>query len=156
MKRISLVLLALAAALFFWSGCAAKSTFKEADLSKVMAAMKQKITNTQMMDLSSGDLTPTYGIADKDVRQFAAYVDSTGTKGDEILLFEGTGREAADRVEKRLDDRYHQKEVEMKDYLPKEYAVLQKCKVERDGNFVALIVSPQYKTLEQIYQKALK
>ena len=44
----------------------------------------------------------------------------------------------------------------MKDYLPKEYAVLQKCKVERDGNFVALIVSPQYKTLEQIYQKALK
>jgi stress-induced morphogen len=154
MKRIFFSFLALA--LFLLAGCAAKSAPKDADLAKVMETMKQKITNTQMMDLSSNDLKPNYGIDPKDVRQFAAYVDSTGTKGDEILLFEGTGSGAADRIEKDLNDRYHQKEIEMKDYLPEEYAVLQKCKVERNGNFAAMIVSPQYQDLEQIYHNALK
>lgn len=156
MKRILLFLLPLAAALFLFAGCAAKTAPKEADLAAVMETMKQKITNTEMMGLSSGDLKPNYGIDGNDVKQFAAYMDSTGTKGDEILLFEGTDDAAAGRIEEKLNDRYHQKQIEMKDYLPEEYAVLQKCKVERNGNFAALIVSPQYEELEQIYHNALK
>ncbi|WP_164919043.1 MULTISPECIES: DUF4358 domain-containing protein [Acutalibacteraceae] len=155
MKRILLFLLTIAAALFLWTGCA-KAPPKEANLAKVMDSMKQKITNTEMMDLSSKDLKPNLGVDAKDVKQFAAYVDSTGTKGDEILLFEGTDDGAADRIEEKLNDRYRQKETEMKDYLPEEYAMLQKCKVERDGNFAAMIVSPQYEELEQIYHSALK
>lgn len=155
MKRMFLLLLILAASLFLWTGCA-KSSPKEANLASVMEAMKQKITNTQMMDLSSKDLKTNLGIEEKDVKQFAAYVDSTGTKGDEILLFEGTDSSAADRIEKELNDRYRQKETEMKDYLPEEYAMLQKCKVEREGNFAAMIVSPQQEELEQIYHNAFK
>lgn len=155
MKRIFLSLLVLTAALFFWTGCA-KSAPKEANLASVMETMKQKLTNKQMMDLSSDDLKPNFGIDPKDVKQFAAYVDSTGTKGDEILLFEGTDDGAAGRIEEKLNDRYHQKEIEMKDYLPEEYAVLQKCKVERNGNFTAMIVSPQVEELEQVYHDALK
>lgn len=156
MKRTSLIFLVLTAAALLLAGCAAKKPPKEADLTQVMDLMKQKITNTQMMDLSSEDLMPNYGIAPEDVRQFAAYIDSTGTKGDEILLFEGTSDEAAGRIEKKLNDRYRQKQIEMKDYLPEEYAVLQKCKVERSGNFVALIVSPQVEELEKIYGDSLK
>lgn len=155
MKRVSLFLLLLATALFLWTGCA-KSPPKEADLPAVMETMKQKITNTQMMDLSTKDLKPNFGIDEKDVKQFAAYVDSTGTKGDEILLFEGTDDGAAGRIEEKLNDRHHQKEIEMKNYLPEEYAMLQKCKVERDGNFIAMIVSPQQEDLKQIYHNALK
>lgn len=156
MKRTFSILLALAASALLLTGCAAKKAPKEADLKQVMDLMKQKITNTQMMDLSSEDLMPNYGIASGDVRQFAAYIDSTGTKGDEILLFEGTSDEAAGRIEEKLNDRYRQKQIEMKDYLPEEYAVLQKCKVERSGTFVALIVSPQVEELEKIYGDALK
>lgn len=155
MKRTFLFLLTLAAALFLWTGCA-KSPSKEADLGNVMEAMKRKITNAQMMGLSSEDLKTNLGIEEKDVKQFAAYVDSTGTKGDEILLFEGNDSSAADRIEQKLNDRYHQKEIEMKDYLPEEYAMLRKCKVERGGNFTAMIVSPQQEELEQIYHSAFK
>lgn len=155
MKRIALLLLTLAAASLLWTGCS-KPAPKEADLPGVMDAMKQKLTNTQMMDLSAEDLMPNYGIAGEDVRQFAARVDSTGTKGDEILLFEGANSDAAGRIEEKLNGRYRQKEIEMKDYLPEEYAVLKKCGVERSGNYVSLIVSPQVSELEQIYGDALK
>ena len=155
MKRISFLFLTVAAASLLWAGCS-KSAPKEADLNSVMDAMKEKIANTQMMDLSSGDLMPNYGIAKEDVRQFAALVDSTGTKGDEILLFEGSSADAAGRIRERLDDRYRQKEIEMKDYLPEEYAVLKKCGVEVSGDYVALIVSPQADELEQIYRGAFR
>lgn len=155
MKRIISFFLTLAAAVLLLSGCA-KSAPKEANLSQVMKSMKQKITNTQMMELTADDLMPNYGIDKKDVRQFASYVDSTGTKGDEILLFQGTDSQAAGRITGKLKDRYHQKEVEMKDYLPAEYAMLQKCKVEQSGDYVAMIVSPQHEKLEQIYQSAIQ
>lgn len=155
MKRIALLLAASAAALLLLAGCARPAP-KEADLSGVMDAMKRETGDAQMMDLSEDDLMPNYGIRKADVRQFAARVDSTGTKGDEILLFEGTDGGAAARIAEKLEARYRQKEIEMKDYLPEEYAVLKKCGVERSGNYVSLIVSPQAAGLKRIYQNALQ
>lgn len=129
---------------------------KQADFTKVSAEMKTKITNTEMMDLSNEDLMPTYGIDSADVKQFSAYVDSTGIKGDEIVFFEGKDAAAAKRIKEKLDARYKQKEVEMKDYLPEEYAMLKKCNVNQNGNYVSMIVSPQYEELTKIYNAAVK
>lgn len=129
---------------------------KQADLAKVMADMKTKITNKEMMDLSAEDLMPNYGIDSADVKQFAAYVDSTGIKGDEIIFLEGKDSDAAKQIKEKLDARYKQKETEMKDYLPEEYAVLKKCGVNQNGNYVSMIVSPQYEELNGIYNAAIK
>lgn len=129
---------------------------KQADLSKVMADMKTKITNKEMMDLSAEDLMPNYGIDSADVKQFAAYVDSTGIKGDEIIFLEGKDSDAAKQIKEKLDARYKQKETEMKDYLPEEYAVLKKCGVNQNGNYVSMIVSPQYEELNGIFNAAIK
>ena len=154
-KRIALLLAASAASLLLLAGCS-RSVPKKADLDGTMDAMKQKINSAQMTDLSEDDLMPNYGIKAADVRQFAACIDSTGTKGDEILLFEGTGNESAERIAEKLNARLRQKAIEMKDYLPEEYAMLKKCGVERSGNYVALIVSPRAGELKQIYKNAMK
>jgi len=109
-----------------------------------------------MTDYSAEDLMPNYGIDAADVKQFAAYVDSTGIKGDEIIFLEGKDADAAKRIKEKLDARYQQKETEMKDYLPEEYAVLKKCGVNQNGNYVSMIVSPQYEELNKIYDAAVK
>lgn len=155
MKKFLGFVICAVTAVIALSGCA-KAAAKDADLSKVMVNMKEKITNTQMTDLTSDDLMPNYGIKSDDVKQFAAYVDSTGTKGDEIILVQGNSSEAAGRIKEKLDDRYHQKETEMKNYLPKEYGVLKQCRVEQNENYISMIVSPQYEDLEKIYQNAFK
>lgn len=120
-----------------------------------MTGMKEKITNTELMDLSGEDLMANYGIDSADVKRFAACVDSTGTKGDEIVLIEGRDDDAASRVQEKLETRYKQKSVEMKDYLPEEFAVLKKCRVARNGRYVSMIVSPQHEELEKIYEESL-
>ncbi len=154
MKKLWAVILA-AALLFALTACGGGTT-KQADLAKVMTDMKTKITNKDMMDLSKDDLMTNYGIEAADVKQFAAYIDSTGTKGDEIVFLEGKDADAAKRMKEKLDARYKQKEVEMKDYLPEEYAMLKKCSVNQDGNYVSMIISPQYEELNKIYNAAIK
>ena len=154
MKKWFSVLLGLIL-LFSLAACGSKAT-KQADLSKVMDNMKAKLTNTEMMDLTKDDLMASYGIDANDVKQLAIYVDSTGVKGDEIVLLEGKDADAAKRIKEKMDARYQQKEVEMKDYLPEEYAILKKCPVKQDGNYVSMIVSPQYEELNKIYNNAIQ
>ena len=153
MKKFLSLLLAMA---MLCSLAACGGGTKQADLSKVMADMKAKITNKEMMDYSAEDLMPNYGIDSADVKQFAAYVDSTGIKGDEIIFLEGKDSDAAKQIKEKLDARYKQKETEMKDYLPEEYAVLKKCGVNQNGNYVSMIVSPQYEELNGIFNAAIK
>lgn len=154
MKKLIITLLSAVMVLSF-AACGGTAT-KQADLGKVMTDMKTKITNTEMMDLSKEDLLPNYGIEEADVKQFAAHVDNTGIKGDEIIILEGKDADAAKRIKEKLDARYKQKEIEMKDYQPEEYAMLKKCSVNHDGNYISMIVSPQYEELNKIYNAAIK
>ena len=155
MKKIASLLLVLVLALSV-TACGGGGSTKEADLTKVMSDMKVKITNTDMMDLAKEDLTTNYDIAADDIKQFAAYVDTTGIKADEIVLVEAVDGEAAKRIKDCLDTRYQQKEVENKDYLPEQYAIIEKCNVTMDGNYVSMIVSPDAETLTEIYNSAIK
>ena len=129
---------------------------KSADLSAAMEEMKAVLENTEMMDLTADNLMPQYGIDSADCTQFAVYIDSTGLKGDEIVLLEGVDADAASRLKEKMDERYRQKENTMKDYQPEEFAMLKECKVEQQGTYVSMIVSPQHEELEEIYAKAFQ
>lgn len=148
-------LLCLCIALIVMLGVTACSASqKTAELPKVMEDMKTVLENKDMMDLDESDLMSYYGIDASQVKQFAVYIDSTGIKGDEIILIEGTDADAAKAIKEKIDARYQEKENTMKTYQPEEYAVLKKSKVEQNGNFVSLIVSPQGDDLKEIYSKA--
>ena len=129
---------------------------KTADLPKVMEDMKAIMENKDMMDLDESDLMSYYGIEASQVKQFAVYIDSTGIKGDEIILIEGIDADAAKSIKEKIDARYQEKENTMKTYQPEEYAVLKKSKVEQNGNYISLIVSPQGDDLKEIYNKAFQ
>ena len=135
---------------------ACSSSQKTADLSKVMEDMKAIMENKDMMDLDESDLMSYYGIEASQVKQFAVYIDSTGIKGDEIILIEGIDADAAKSIKEKIDARYQEKENTMKTYQPEEYAVLKKSKVEQNGNYISLIVSPQGDDLKEIYNKAFQ
>ena len=123
---------------------------------KVMDDMKAVLENKEMMDLGKDNLLQNYGIDPESVKQFAVYIDSTGLKGDEIILLEAKDEEAAKTVKEMIDARYQQKENTMKSYQPEEYAMLKECKVQQNGNYISLIVSPQHEELEKIYNEAFK
>ena len=95
MKKIA-ALLCTFCLLFSMAACSGQEQ-KNADLSAVMDEMKAVLENTEMMDLTENDLMPQYGIDAADCEQFAVYIDSTGLKGDEIVLLQGVDEDAAAR-----------------------------------------------------------
>ena len=158
MKKLSALLLALllVVGLAACSGSNSGTEGKSADLTKVMDDMKAVLENKEMMDLGKDNLLQNYGIDPESVKQFAVYIDSTGLKGDEIILLEAKDEEAAKTVKEMIDARYQQKEITMKSYQPEEYAMLKECKVQQNGNYISLIVSPQHKKKKKIYNEAFK
>jgi len=150
MKRI--LSLALILALILLSGCAAPK--KSADLVLAGQTMVGRYEADTFMALTKDDLLDLYGIKAEDVKQFSAWIARNSTLADEILLFEAVDSAAADRIKQRLDNRYQAKLNENKDYLPDEYEKVNACKVQKDGLYVAMIVSGDHEELEKIYKEA--
>jgi len=92
MKKILSVLL-LVALMFTLTACGGK---KEASVN-LAEVMGKFALNDEMMELTQDDLRDMYGIDAADVKQFAAAINSTGVKCDEIVLIEAVDEKAAGR-----------------------------------------------------------
>ena len=110
----------------------------------------------EMMTLTEADMSDIYGIEAADMKQFAAAVNGSGIKADEIVLVEAVDSDAAGRVKQALDNRLQSKLNELENYLPEEYAVAKACSVNATGNFVSMIVAPNAADLVKLYQQSVK
>ena len=151
MKKILSVLL-LVALMFTLTACGGK---KEASVN-LAEVMGKFALNDEMMELTQDDLRDMYGIDAADVKQFAAAINSTGVKCDEIVLIEATDEKAAGRVKTALDNRYQAKLNETENYLPDEFAIIKTCSVEVRDNYVSMIVAPNAADLVKIYNESFK
>ncbi|MGN0803172.1 MAG: DUF4358 domain-containing protein [Candidatus Faecivicinus sp.] len=153
MKKLCSILL-LAAMLLTLTACGGKETKAvNVNLTDVMTKFS---LGEEMMTLTADDLRDMYGIDAADVKQFAAAINSTGIKCDEIILIEAAGSDAAARVKTALDNRYQAKLNETENYLPDEYAIIKTCSVTANGNFVAMIVAANAADLTKTYTDSLQ
>ena len=153
-KRICIALtVALFALLAACGGIAETAETAPVSLAEVMDSFQ---LDEEMIRLEGEDLTDVYGIALEDVAQFAAAVNGSGIKADEIVLVEAVDEDAAARVKELLDERYQSKLNELENYLPEEYAVVEACSVDINGKFVSMIVSPNAGDLVTRFNEAVK
>ena len=134
-KLVSILLLCLC--LFWASAC---SSNPDVNLHEVMGEMEKQESLSDMMVLDTSDLTDLYGISPE----------------DEIVLVKAKNPQAAARIQDALTSRWESKGNEAKDYNPDGYALIQNCEVRVDGNYVAMIVSPDYEALNSTYDRFIK
>lgn len=153
-KTAAALLMALLLILLAACGSApAKNVDLPALMTKLPLAQEDR---DEMMELDAADLMTYYGIAEADVKQFAALMHTSGIDCDEIVLIEAADSAAAGRVKTALEARLEIKKNEMRDYLPDEYAVIAKCGVRQDGTLVAMIVCPDEKEISGAYQEGIR
>ena len=158
MKKFVVILLTLCL-VFALTACGGKTetntnSTKTVDLPAVYAGFG--LNSEDMLPLAETDLMEYYGIDAANVKQFAGAVNLTGISAEEIVLIEAVDANAAASVKAQLDARYDSKAAQMKDYLPDQYAIIEKCSVRVDGNFVAMIVSENAETYVAAYEAAIK
>ncbi len=124
-------------------------------LSDVLAKINQKFSITKELVIaieSTDDLELFYNINPSDVKQFAAQTAvNTATDIDEIILVEAVDSDAAQRVYDALVNRYNSQKDLCASYSAELLAIIEKCSVERNGNFVTLIMSSDAKAITEYY-----
>ncbi len=138
------------------AACSQGNTDKTADLPKTLETMKEQVEFSDVMELDEAGLKTNYGIEADDVKQFAALVDTSGIKCEEVVLIEATDADAAKTVKEQLEKRMESKLAQNKDYLPEQYAIIEKCSVEQSGNYVSMIVGQEHEKLTEIYHNAFE
>ena len=155
MMKKFLSLLLLTALLLTLTACGGKKAAEPSvDLAAVMAQFNLDEENMMTLDLS--DLEALYYVKPEDVKQSAAAIHVSGINCDEIILFEAVDSAAAGRLKTILDNRYQAKLNEMRDYIAEQYAIIESCSVAQNGNYVAMIVSPDAANLVEIYNNSFK
>lgn len=153
MKKI-LAFLMLAAMLLTLTACGgSQPKTVNVNLTEIMTRFE---LGSEMMSLTADDMLSMYGIAAEDCKQFAASINTTGIKCDEIVLVEAVDDDAAARVMTALNNRYQAKLNETENYLPDEFAIIKTCSVTVSGNLVSMIVAPNAADLTKIYNDSLK
>ena len=125
----------------------------EEGLKAIMQSIKDQITlSDDMMTVSdSSKLLDYYGIESSMVKDFQVMMNSSGVAQDEIVMIEATDEDSAKTISEKLNARLEDKKNQMKNYLPDQYAMLQKCSVEQKGLYVYMFLSDDAKTMESIF-----
>ncbi len=156
-KKIrSILLLALAVTVAVGlAACGGTQKAADMDVKQVMQAMLEKAPIEGGIELSQDDMLNFYGIQSEDVDTFAADLAADGITAKEIVLVKAKDEDSAKTVETKLQSRLDARRNEFNNYLPDQYAIVEKSEVKRDGVYVRLIISPQQDELVELYNSYL-
>ena len=141
MKKIT-VLLLCAVMLVSLAACGGADTTVALDVNEAYNKLTQAATVPEMLELDAGLMLDYCGIKEADVTAAKVLICADSLRTDEIWLIQAKDAAAADTIEKLAEKRLTKKGEESITYSPEQYAVVEKAQLLRQGNFVALIVSP--------------
>ena len=151
-KMRSVLLLALAVVMAVGAaGCSGGTKAADADVTKVMSALLEKAPIEGSIQLTEDDMLNFYGIESDKMEAFAAELAADGITAKEIVLVKAKDEDSAKDVETKLQNRLEARRNEFNNYLPDQYAIVEKSEVKRDGVYVRLIISPQQDELVELY-----
>lgn len=133
---------------------------KEVVLSQVLESINSEfsISADEMLPIEDTDtLELYYGILPDDVKQFAVETTlNSATDITEIILVEAVDDAAAERVYEALNLRYNSQRDLCASYSSELLAVINQCSIQRNGNYVCLIISDDFDNMLAHYNSFFK
>ena len=108
------------------------------------------------MDLDADAISSLYGIETSDMVQAVGFVVMEGTFPHEAVMVEAKNADAAVRVETLLKAKHTSFVEQSRGYDAENYALAQKCKVVRNGNYISMFLTPDYEDMRAVYKKYIK
>ena len=151
--RRNRALCALLLMLVVLTGCGQKTP---PALPDVYQALESAASLPPMTMLDADELSDYIGIDDTLYSSVQAHAAQDALVVDAVMLFTARDEKSAQSIEAQLSDYLDYRKREMRDYLPEQYAVLERAVLRRGGVQVALLISPQVDALVQAYEKAIR
>jgi len=156
MKKIVSILIALLIACSF-AACSGDKpennvSSVQVDLSAVKNVMIQQLSPTDPIDIQADALLNLYGIAAEDIESAACYTTMDGAFPEEVVMVKAKDADALKRIEEKMNNRIAEVKVQSQSYDAENYAIAQKSEVQKNGNYIAMFLSPDYDSLVSIFK----
>ena len=121
------------------------------DIVALKDQMLQKFNVTDSVEFNSDLLLNMYGIKAEDVEAVSGYMTLDGVFPQEVIMIKATGEQGKEAVISALNKRIAEVKVQSENYDAKNYALAQKCKVESDGLYVTMFLSPNVEEMTNMF-----
>ncbi len=143
------------------AGCAQtndpdQSTAKTPAVSEIGDKIGQTVNLTEMKKGDSAKLQKLYDIDPTLVEDFILYTAPSNIKADELAIIKVKDSNNVEQIKEKLDQRVQAQGTSFKDYLPEEYAIIEKHILKSKGNYVLLTISKDSAAIEKIFDDMLK
>ncbi len=125
-------------------------------LAQISAEIESAVSASGALDLDASAISSLYGAEMGDMVQAVGFVVMEGTFPHEAVMVEAKDSAAASRVEALLKAKHVSFTEQSKGYDAENYALAQKCKVERRGNHISMFLTPDFEAMRAIYTKYIK
>lgn len=132
----------------------ASAVSADTSLQNIFEEIKSEVGLKDLSEFTSVDrLDRKYGITEEMVDEYAGGIDASSVTMCEIVLVKAADDDSAAEIEKKLQNRLESLLKQSKNYLPEQAAVIEKCKVEKNGLYVSMIISADAEKITEIYKK---
>jgi len=153
MKKI-LSLTLLAALLLTLTACGGKEEAKSVDLNALYEGFSDYMPEMFVPDEDT--LMNFLGIDAADCKQYVVMICADGLRTDEVWLIEAKDADALARLTELAENRLLSKADETVSYAPDQYAVVEKAQLLTNGNYLALLVSPEVDAMKAAFEEAMQ
>jgi len=151
-KALSLVLCVLA--LMLCTACGAEQPEPSPELQPIYESLSAGMPELIVLDEDS--VYNYFGIAPEQCAQAVVAIAENGLLADELWLIEAADEAALESIRAMIEMRLEARAEETVDYLPQQYAVIEKAQCVEKGLIIALIISPEAERLAAMFTDALK
>lgn len=156
MKKILVCILALLLSVAMLCACSDKANggddAKSVDLSAVLSDINTKFEFPELKTVDDEKSLKRYFQIDAaDVKQYAIQFAKDSTLYSAVILIEANDADAAKTVETSLNNYLQSRLQNAKSYTPEEVSMLENCKVEKNGNYVSLIIDNNAEAIREAY-----
>lgn len=133
--------------------CSDSGSTAQPEVESIVNAIVAEYPLSDAMSKVEGEdrIMNVYGLSAEDYSEFSAYVNNSGTDQDEIVIVKASSSDKVAGIEEKLNNKMTAKLNSTKNYLPEQYAMIEKCEVKSNGNYVRMIISPDAEGMVEIY-----
>ncbi|MBQ7541609.1 MAG: DUF4358 domain-containing protein [Clostridia bacterium] len=124
-------------------------------LDTVLTEILDTVELPDMMKLTIDDLMDFFGLESAWYKDAAACVNANGYEKEEVILVHAASAQDVQSITECLQTSLKNAATEMQNYLPEQYAMIQKCSVQSKGLYVWLFISDANDQMQAILDKYL-
>lgn len=168
MRKIQKITVALVIVVLLCSGCTDKTkttasdavqTSKPETTAKSIDEIYQEITQAVTLQspacMDEDFISNYYGIDTKTLSEYVFSMSEDAAQAETIIIMKAQQSEDLEGLSNCLQTVVDEKKNEMENYIPEQFAIVEKSKVQTKGNYVWLVISENAESITDIIENSL-